>query len=86
MSSAELGKRYGVTDYDGRRPDVISYFAENVMAHTFGLDQLRRAAAWHRRVVERAERWLPAAARGEAAAGKAIPARRGSRRERSKAR
>jgi NAD(P)-dependent dehydrogenase (short-subunit alcohol dehydrogenase family) len=63
ISSAELGRRYGVTDYDGRRPDVVSYFAEHVMAQTFGLDQLRRGIAWQRRLMERSERWLPAAAR-----------------------
>jgi NAD(P)-dependent dehydrogenase (short-subunit alcohol dehydrogenase family) len=66
MSSAELGKRYGVTDYDGRRPDVISYFAQHVMVQTFGLDELRRGLAWQRRTLERAERWLPAEARATA--------------------
>lgn len=66
MSSAELGKRYGVTDYDGRRPDVISYFAEHVMGQMFGLAELRRGVEWHRRIIERAERWLPAAARNRA--------------------
>lgn len=71
ISSAELGKRYGVTDYDGRRPDVISYFAQHVMEQTFGLDELRRGVEWHRRVVERAERWLPAKARARASTPRA---------------
>ena len=64
ISSAELGTRYGVTDYDGRRPNVVAYFAENVMGQMFGLDELRRGMEQQRRIVERAERWLPAVARG----------------------
>jgi len=63
MSSSELGKRYGVTDHDGRQPDIQSYFAEHVMAQMFGLETLRRGWAWHQRVLERAGRWLPEAAK-----------------------
>jgi hypothetical protein len=59
-SSAELGRHYGVTDYDGRRPDFIGYFAEH-LAPQFG-NAFARGIAWQTRMLERAKRYTAGAA------------------------
>jgi len=60
-SSAELGAHYGVTDYDGRRPDFITYFAEH-LAPQMGKEMFEKGIEWQGRALERAKRYLGAAA------------------------
>ena len=57
VTSGELGKHYGLTDYDGRQPDIKAFFAENLPANFFGEGELERGLAWLERVVERARGW-----------------------------
>jgi NAD(P)-dependent dehydrogenase (short-subunit alcohol dehydrogenase family) len=63
MGSGELARRYGVTDYDGRQPDIIAYFSEHLPHNFFGEGELERGVAWLERVTERSRRLLPAQVR-----------------------
>jgi hypothetical protein len=59
VSSGEVAKYYGVTDYEGRQPDIMAFFAENLPANFFGEGELERGIGWLERVMERAKAWLP---------------------------
>ncbi|HVG28385.1 MAG TPA: SDR family NAD(P)-dependent oxidoreductase [Pyrinomonadaceae bacterium] len=68
-SSYELAREYGFTDYDGRRPDLIKHFAENVIP----------SMKWMRTGVERHVEWLEGIARrGRQYLGEERPARGGA--------
>jgi hypothetical protein len=61
LSSWELGRRYGVTDHDGRTPDWGVHFGSVVIpAPEFGFirDGLVRHIAWLERMTTRARSYL----------------------------
>jgi NAD(P)-dependent dehydrogenase (short-subunit alcohol dehydrogenase family) len=59
VTTGEVANHYGITDYDGRQPDIQEFFSEHLPADFFGEGELERGVAWHLRVVERVRRWLP---------------------------
>jgi NAD(P)-dependent dehydrogenase (short-subunit alcohol dehydrogenase family) len=55
-SSWELGRHYGVTDGDGRRPDWGKHATENVMPQ-FSKKKLQRGLDWQERLLRRARQY-----------------------------
>ncbi len=59
LSSWELGREYGFTDYDGRRPDWGKHFKEDVIpSRKWMKEAFARQAAWLERMARRARQYL----------------------------
>jgi hypothetical protein len=54
-----LGQEYGITDYDGRQPDIVRHFAEeNVPSSKWFKEAIQRHIDWLDRIARRGERYL----------------------------
>ena len=61
LSSWELSRAYGFTDYDGRRPDWGRHSAENVIPSMKWMkDAMERHVAWLERLSARGREYLGA--------------------------
>jgi NAD(P)-dependent dehydrogenase (short-subunit alcohol dehydrogenase family) len=66
-SSWEVAREYGLTDYDGRRPDMGRYFEEKVIpSMSFMRRATERHVAWLERLTQRGRRYLGEGADGAA--------------------
>ena len=58
-SSWELGREYGITDYDGRQPDIVKHFAEEIVPSSkWFKEAIQRHIDWLDRIARRANRYL----------------------------
>lgn len=58
-SSYELGREYGLTDYDGRRPDIGQHFVEHIIPSMKAMKEgTERHVAWLDRIAARGRFYL----------------------------